>query len=161
VTTLLDQEASAICTDGGSSRRVAATSRVGEIRIHPCFWHHGAVLKAPSPDPMLDPFRQGIAVLRRNGELAGYVATMVGTFWSPSHPLSRQWWIWLTVVWANGDHEPPFEDYPPWTSVREIHSGTFTWDEGDARRGEYTAEWLTEGEREAAWAALGLTPGDF
>jgi hypothetical protein len=119
------------------------------------------VLKTPDPDPTLDPFHEGVAVLRRNGDLAGHVATVVSTFWSPSRPLSRQWWVWFIVVWANGDRERPFEDYPPWTAVRELQSGTFSWDDGDAHRGEYTVEWLSEGEREAAWSVLGLSPDDF
>ena len=69
--------------------------------------------------------------------------------------------VWFIVVWADGDREPRFEDYPPWTTVREIQSGTFTWDEGEAHRGEYTAEWLTDDEREAVRSSLGIRPDDF
>jgi len=40
--------------------------------------------------------------------------------------LSQQRWVWFIVVWANGVRERSFEDYAPWTAVREIESGTFT-----------------------------------
>ena len=119
------------------------------------------MLKEPQPDPGLDAFRDGIAVLRRDGQVAGHVASAVSTFWSPSMPLSGQWEVWFVVVWTNGDREPRFEDYPPWTIVREIQSGTLLWDEAGAHEGTYTAEWLTGADLEAARSALGLTADDF
>ena len=120
------------------------------------------MLKPAKPDPALDPFRGGVAVLRRDGELAGHVATQVGTFWAPfSFSRRRQWWVWFIVVWANGDREPLDEDYPPWTVVREMSSGTFSWEEDDAHRGEYTVEWLPEEARQKALVALGIRPEDF
>lgn len=70
------------------------------------------MLKPPKPDPALDPFRGGVAVLRRDGEVAGHVATEVKTFWSPfSFSRHRQWWVWFIVVWTNGDREPSAGDY--------------------------------------------------
>jgi hypothetical protein len=121
-----------------------------------------AMLKAPLPDETLDPFRGGVAVLRRNGEVAGHVATKVMTFWAPfSLSRRRQWWVWYLVVWADGDRELPDEDYPPWTTVREMRSGTFTWDQDDAHRGCYTVEWLPEEARQEALAALRIGPDDF
>jgi hypothetical protein len=119
------------------------------------------MLKPPAPDPDLDPFREGIAAMRHDGKLAGYLASSVGTFWSPSRPLIRQWRVWFIVIWADGAREPRFEDYPPWTTVRELQSGTFTWDGGDAHRGEYAAEWLTEDDSEAVRSSLRIRPEDF
>jgi len=120
------------------------------------------VLKAPKPDPSLDPFRGGVAVLRRDGQVAGHVVTTVLTFWAPlGFSLRRQWWVWYIVVWADSHRERPDEDYPPWTVVAEMQAGRFTWDTHDAHQGKYTVEWLPETEREAALADLGITPDDF
>ena len=120
------------------------------------------MLKSPKPDPALDPFRNGVAVLRRDGQVAGHVATTVGTFWGPfSLTLRLQWWVWYIVVWANGDRERSQEDYPPWIVVTEMQAGTFTWEENDIHRGQYTVEWLRESEREGALADLGIAQEDF
>ena len=73
----------------------------------------------------------------------------------------RQWWVWYIVVWANGERERPDEDYPPWTVVREMQSGTFSWDEDDEHRGDYTVEWLPEEARHEVLAALYIRPEDF
>lgn len=107
-------------------------------------------------DPALDVFDRGCLVLRRDGRVAGHIATTLSSFWSPSRPFTKQDWVWLVVVWSNGDRERPLEDYPPWTVVDEIRKGAFTWDEGDAHRGQYSAEWLPDGERQEQWAALGI-----
>lgn len=121
-----------------------------------------SVLKPPTPDPALDPFRGGVAVLTRDGEVAGHVATNVTTFWAPlSFSLRRKWWVWYIVVWADGDRERSQEDYPPWSVVAEMQSGTFTWDEDDVHRGQYAVEWLDDEERDAVLADLGIAHDDF
>lgn len=121
-----------------------------------------SMLRQPEPDPALDPFRGGVAVLRRDGQVAGHVATTVTTFWAPlSFSRRRQWWVWFIVVWADGHRELPDEDYPPWTVVREMQSGTFSWDQDDAYRGDYTVEWLPEEARQAMLSALNIGPDDF
>lgn len=120
------------------------------------------MLKPPQPDAALDPFRGGIAVLRRDGELAGHVATQVSTFWAPlSLSLRRQWWVWFIVVWADGDREPSAEDYPPWTVVGDMLSGRFVWEDDDAHHGEYAVEWLPEEDRQGTLERLGIRPEDF
>ena len=120
------------------------------------------MLKPPTPDPTLDPFRGGVAVLKVDGHVAGHVATTVSTFWSPlSFSRQRQWWVWYIVVWSDGHREPSAEDYPPWGVVREIQSGTFSWDEDDARRGTYGGEWLAQAERERMLVELNIGPEDF
>ncbi len=119
------------------------------------------MLRAPTPDSTLDPFRGGVAVLFSNGDLAGHLAASVGTFWSPSRPLSRQWWVWFIVVWSDGVRERPFEDYPPFSVVEEIVSGTFTWEEAGPHGGSYTVEWVPAGEREGVLADLGIGARDF
>ena len=120
------------------------------------------MLRPPEPDPALDPFRGGLAVLRRDGQVAGHVATQVTTFWSPlSFSLRRQWWVWYIVVWADGDRERAQQDYPPWTTVAEMRSGSFTSDEDDQHHGAYTVEWLPEAEREPVLGDLGISQDDF
>jgi hypothetical protein len=65
------------------------------------------------------------------------------------------------VVRADGHREMRDEDYPPWTVVREMQSGTFSWDQDDAHRGQYSIEWLPEEARQAALSALDIGPDDF
>ena len=112
--------------------------------------------KPPPSDPALEPFDLGLAVLRLNGQVAGHVATTLGSF---STLFSRQMqpWIWYIVIWADGTREHPEEDYPPWTFVREVQSGYFD-GPGSVR---YEAQWLEEPERTRMWAELGISVDDF
>ncbi|MFK4804647.1 hypothetical protein ACI3KX_02155 [Microbacterium sp. ZW CA_36] len=120
------------------------------------------MLRAPEPDASLDPFRDGIAVLTRDGKVEGHVASTVGTFWSPSRPFTKQWWVWLTVVWSNGDRERPFEDYPPcWTTVGELKIGRFEWTDEGIHWGDYNAEWLPSEERARVRQELLISGDDF
>lgn len=112
-------------------------------------------------DPDLDPFDGGCLALRRDGAIVGHVATTLGTFWSPGRARTLQQWVWLVVVWADGEKERAEEDHPPWTYVREIRDGTFSWPYPGPRGGDYTVEWLPDDEREAMWAELGVTLDDF
>ncbi len=111
-------------------------------------------------DPALDIFDQGIAVLWQGDDVAGHVATTLSTFWSPGRPLTRQDWVWLLIVWSDGAREYPFEDYPPWTTRREIQAGFLTWDQGD-REGTYRAVWVPDDQRQSEWARLGIAVTDF
>ena len=63
------------------------------------------------------------------------------------------------MVWADGHREMPDEDYAPSTVVREMQSGTFSWDRDDANRGDYTVEWLPESARQAVLSELGHRAG--
>lgn len=120
------------------------------------------MLKPPKPDPALDPFRGGVAVLRRDGEVAGHLATEVKTFWAPfSFSRHRQWWVWFIVVWTNGDREPSGEDYPPWTVVREMLAGAFSWDEEDVHQGDYAVEWLPQEVARKTRSRLKIEAEDF
>jgi hypothetical protein len=114
--------------------------------------------QAPEPDPLVEPFRDGLGELRLNDELAGHVATSVGEFWSPGRPLRRQWWVWLVVVWADGTRERSREDYPPWTYVTEMTDGYFTWEESDVR---YDFRWLPASEAQSQRDALGIKSEHF
>ena len=80
--------------------------------------------------------------------------------WSPSRPFTRQDWVWLLIVWANGSREWPIEDYPPWTIVNEIQRGNLSWDEGD-HQGTYDVEWVPQSQRQEVRAVLGISLDDF
>ncbi|MEV8026844.1 hypothetical protein [Cellulosimicrobium funkei] len=111
-------------------------------------------------DAALDVFERGCLTLWREGALAGHVATSLGSFWSPGRPLTIQQQVWFVIVWADGEREASFEDYPPWTVVTEIQGGFFTWDDAP-RSGRYTATWLSEAESAATWDELGISLSDF
>ena len=70
-------------------------------------------------------------------------------------------WVWLLVVWADGDRELPLEDYPPWSAVAELRSGVFAHDAPGPRHGEYGVERLDPAAAAARWAALGIRVEDF
>lgn len=96
-------------------------------------------------DPELEPFRDGMAVLRSdNGEVAGYLWTTLDEFWSPGRPLTWQQCVWYEVIWADGRRERVEEDYPPWTLVDEVRQGRVELEVGGeaATAATYTAEWL-------------------
>ncbi|HTW14875.1 MAG TPA: hypothetical protein VMF51_07090 [Nocardioides sp.] len=112
-------------------------------------------------DLALDAFDRGCWVLRRNGEIAGHVATTLSSFWSPGRPLTAQQWVWYVVVWADGARERAQEDYPPWNAVAELRSGVFAWGDGGPRSGRYDAERLPAPDADAQWISLGLTVEDF
>lgn len=113
-------------------------------------------LKAPRPDPTLEPFNLGLAALRLDGQIVGHVATTLGSF---SSLFSRQMQhrVWFIVIWTDGTREYAEEDYPPWTFVREIQGGYFD-GPGDVR---YQTEWLEEPERTQMWTKLRISSSDF
>jgi hypothetical protein len=119
--------------------------------------------KRPEPDPTLDPFDDGLAVLYRDGAVAGHIATSLGTFWSPFQPFSRHWWVWAVVVWNDGTKERSEEDYAPWTFVADMTSGTYEWagPTDDPRTGIYSIEWVPEEEARHVRDQLGIRREDF
>lgn len=100
------------------------------------------LIRQPHADPSLDPFDDGVGVLTRGGEVCGHVLTTRSWFWSPSSPFRRQWWIWYTIVWADGTREPETEDYPPFIAVAEMKAGFLNITGHDpVRSGRYDFEW--------------------
>lgn len=121
---------------------------------------HDAVVFKREYDPALDVFDRGGLVLRRDGEIAGYVATELGTWWTPNRPLTIQQQVWLYITWADGEQDV-YADEPPWNGiVPSIRAGEFV-DEDGPREGHYTATWLSAAESAAKWAELELNPPDF
>lgn len=114
-------------------------------------------IRPPHPDPSLDVFDEGMFVLRRDGEVAGHVATIRSTFWSPSSPFRRQWWIWLVAVWPGGTKDYSVEDYAPWSVVTELKDGRVEWESGEI----YDAEPLPPDEARRMRDVPGIVPEDF
>lgn len=127
------------------------------------------------PDPQLRAYDHGVGTLMVDGELGGYLASVVGRMTLPS----RQSWPWFVVVWADGTKEPTFEDYGPhWLTVRELDVGRLEHFEpsipGQRRflgmrftystlggRCVYDFAWLEPDAAAAKWKELGLADSDF
>jgi hypothetical protein len=120
------------------------------------------LVKAPTPNAGIEPFRDGFGVLTRDGEIAGYIATTVLQSWSPLSPLRLRWWVWYIVIWADGTRERKTEDYPPWSAVDEMMHGYFEWETPrSARNGRYEFVWLESERAASARASFGITAQDF
>ena len=117
----------------------------------------------PKPDPSLDPFRGGLAVLSVDGEDAGHIATEVTTFWGLGRPFGLQWDVWLVVVWADGTKERAVQDYPPWAYVTEMKAGFLDWVDGptEAHHQRYDIQFLSPEEGRTARDRLGIVLADF
>lgn len=109
-------------------------------------------------DPAADVFDKGCFVLSLDGREVGHVATVLWTFRTPGRPRTDQDWIWVIAIWSDGTRTPPQENYPPLDrgDVGELLRGEFSW--GGTT---YEATLLRDGERERAWAQLGITERDF
>jgi len=127
------------------------------------------------PDPELRAYDHGLGTLSVDGELHGYLASVVGRMTFPS----TQPWPWFRIIWLDGRIEPRFEDYgPSWWTVRELdagrldHHGPSTMKErrflgmpfrysvsGDPCVFDFA--WLDRNEAAAKWEELGLTDEDL
>jgi hypothetical protein len=114
---------------------------------------------APPPDPGLDAFRNGLASLTGNGEVAGYLFTRVAPFWGLGRPFGLQNGIWLYFHYLDDPNADPDnqqqweEDYPPWVLRDELEQGRF---HDPDRNTTYTVTWLTGAERAAALMTIGI-----
>ena len=128
------------------------------------------------PDPTLRAYDHGVGELRVNGELRGYLASVVGQIKFPQRS-PRPWFV---RVWLDGTKERAEEDYGPgWHIVRELDAGYFDDFEPSIpmeRRGafgrtvqartqgapcRYDFAWLPPETAAAKWAELGLRDTDF
>ena len=127
------------------------------------------------PDPELRAYDHGLGTLRVDGELRGYLASVVGEMRFPS----RGPWLWFVVVWTDGTKENSFEDYgPSWWAVRELDAGYLDhygpsvpaerrllwWRIKGSVRGPsclFDFEWLRPDVAETKWRELGLVDSDF
>lgn len=127
------------------------------------------------PDPELRAYDHGIGTLSVDGELHGYLASVVMRMTFPS----KQPWLWFLIIWLDGRREIPFEDYGPgWWTVRELDSGkldhhgpsiarvrrflgmNFRYSESGEPR-VFDFAWLDPDEAAEKWNELGLTEDDF
>jgi hypothetical protein len=128
------------------------------------------------PDPSLRAYDHGVGELRVNGDVRGYLASVVGQIKFPG----RSPWPWFVVIRPDGTKERSFEDYgPDWLTVRELDAGYFDHYEEvitEERRGwfgfttsrttygepcRFEFAWLPADEAAAKWNELGLTDSDF
>ena len=127
------------------------------------------------PDPTLRAYDRGVGELRVDGELRGYLASVVGEIRFPG----RSPWPWFVLVWLDGTKEQSFEDYGPgWYTVRELDAGYLDHARSttEERRGwfgfttsrttygaqrRYDFVWLPADEAAAKWVELGLADSDF
>jgi hypothetical protein len=114
------------------------------------------ILKQPEPDPELVPFNDGLAALKQGGKVVGHIATSVDKFWSPFSPLSLQWQIWSVIVWKDGTKERAIEDYAPWSYVKEMKNGKFSWNDAF-----YEIEWLPLDKAKRVYKELNIQAEDF
>ncbi len=127
------------------------------------------------PDPELRAYDHGIGALSVDGELRGYLASVLSQMTFPS----KGPWPWLRVIWLDGRMEPRFEDCgSEWWTVRELDAGKFEYhgpsidkerrflgipfrysESGD--RCVFDFAWLGREAAAAKWDELGLTDDDF
>ena len=109
-----------------------------------------------------EQFRNGLAVMRRDGKIAGHVATSLGSFRSIFTPRRRPW-VWFVIVWIDGEKERSFEDYPPWSYIKEMREGYMDWVPGrpSDRAGRYEIEWTPPDETVRERDRLGVGAEDF
>jgi hypothetical protein len=126
-------------------------------------------------DPQLRAFDHGVGTLTVDGELRGYLASVVGRIVFPGRGL----WPWFVIVWLDGTKESPFEDYGPgWYTVRELEAGQLDhfgpsvsvetrilwWKVRGTMPGPptvYDFAWLPADEAAVKWRDLDLRDSDF
>jgi hypothetical protein len=128
------------------------------------------------PDDKLRVYDHGLGTLRVDGELKGYLASIVGEI---RFPRRGGPWPWFVVVWLDGAKEPSFEAYgPQWLTVRDLDAGRLDHFERSVRRESrflwmrfesvspgppcvFDFEWLPAGLAAQKWKELGLVDSDF
>lgn len=143
---------------------------IGRLRA---FLFEGGAPDYELPDPQLRAYDHGLGKLLVDGELKGYLASVLLTL------LDGRPWPWFVVVWADGRKERSFEDYgPAWCTVSELEAGYFdgfgpsvtrtahflgrTFESatsGDPQRFDFMR--LPPDEASALWLELGLSDEDF
>lgn len=127
------------------------------------------------PDPELRAYDHGLGTLSVDGELRGYLGSVVSRMTFPSGGP----WPWFRVIWLDGRMESLFEDYgPDWLTVRELDAGKFEYHEPSidkerrilglpfrySQSGDpcvFDFAWLNREEAAAKWDELDLTDEDF
>lgn len=103
-------------------------------------------------DPRLDPYRDAVWALSRDGRVEAHLVTQVTHFrhW----PSGRRYheWFWCKVCWLDGRQDVPEEDYgPEWFVVSELEQGSFESDRGR----KFDAKPVHGSERARLWEKYG------
>ena len=109
--------------------------------------------KDPWPEePRLDPFRDAVWELSREGQVVAYVTTTVGRMRSFPAFWVKQEQLWYQVDWLDG-RDLLQEDYGPgWYAVAELEHGYFE----PASDGQvFEARRVEEPDRSRLWAQYG------
>lgn len=99
-------------------------------------------------DSRLNPFRDAVWELSRDGIVVGHIASEVARLRSLPAPWVRREFMIFDVIWVDGTRECQMEDYgPDWLTVVELERGFVEVDDGvlDARP-------LTGSDRDRIWA---------
>ena len=88
-------------------------------------------------DPRLDPYRDAVWELSREGIVQAYMTMEVSRMRSLPCFWVKQEWLWYQSNWVDGRRDHSGEDYGPgWYVVAELEDGRFEYDDGrvfDAR----------------------------
>ena len=99
-------------------------------------------------NPRLDPFRDAVWELSRDGIVVGHIASTIGPMRSFPAFWARQEWMIFDVIWVDGTRECGMEDYgPDWLTVAELERGFVEVDDG-----VLDAKPLSGPERDRIWA---------
>lgn len=108
-------------------------------------------------EPWLGQFRDGLAVLLRDGVPIGHVATSLSCYRTLFMPWRQRPWVWAVIVWSDGTKEQALEDYEPWSYVAEMREGYFETLDGE----RFDIEWVPADQATAERERLGITLSDF
>lgn len=77
-------------------------------------------------DPRLDPFRDAVWELSRNGNVEAHLVTQVSHFRYWPFGRKRRECMWSKVCWLDGRQDVPEDDYgPEWYTVADLEQGKY------------------------------------
>ena len=83
-------------------------------------------------DPRLDPFRDAVWELSRDGRVEAFLTTTVIRMRGLPFFWVKREWLWYQVNWLDDRRDDPNEDYSPgWYVVAELEQGRFEHDDVD------------------------------
>lgn len=105
-------------------------------------------------DRRLDPFRDAVWELSRDGRVEAFLTTAVSRMRSlPVFWVKREW-LWYQVNWLDDRRDDPKEDYGPgWYVVAELEQGKFEHDDIDGL--VFDAKPVEEPKRLELWQRYG------
>lgn len=108
----------------------------------------GLLLGGPWPqDPRLDPFRDAVWELSRDGITVGHIVSEVNRMRALPALWVRREFMVFDVIWADGTRECQMEDFgPDWLTVIELERGFV-----EVEDGVLDAAPLTGPDRDRIW----------